>query len=233
MSPLTFRAEARPFPRWMGPFSPARGNHSGFRFSGGRLGTWVDDDRGRNFWPVVESRGARALADLVLGTWQGGRVLFLPNGFVVKPLPGEEETGSRVLIGRCTGSIALERPDGTTFDLANPGAIEPGDLWPGPKTTGLECLIDERGGLSSTWYHPTRLGRDEVSEHLRGTDAALARGFRKARPGDSRGRVRITARGHVITNRQARDGAWATLYVGHIAPKAWNGWEQWILGRHA
>ena len=231
MSTFTFQPLARPFPRWMGAFSPARGRRSGFRFHQGRLGTWVGDESDKSFWAVADGHGARTIAALVRGEWGGGRVLFLPNGFVVKPLQSDDEVGSRALIGRFHGAIVLERPGQSRFDLGQPGAVRPGILWPGPTTTGLECAIQSDGALVCSWYHPTQSGRDEVSEPLRGPDRSLAAGFRAARPGVAGGRVRITANGHVITNRQELDGAWASIYVGYVDPGSWAGWEHWIERR--
>ncbi len=227
MSSLVFEAEDRPFPQWLGPFSPARGNYSGFRFHDGRFGTWVEERDTRTFWAVADGRGERGIAKLVREEWGGGRVLFLPNGLVVKPLPGNEEVGRRVLIGQFSGTIVLEGPDGSRFNLSEPGRLRPGDPWPGPKTTGLECAIDPSGSLTCCWYHPTDWGRDTVSEQLRGPDRTLAAGFRKARPHDMGGRVRITAHGHVITNRQV-GGAWAAYYVGHVDTNSWADWDPWI-----
>src|ERR1700730_17051381 len=108
MRSFTFKTESTPFPRWLGPFSPARGTRSGFRFHQGLLGTWVSDDEGMSFWPIVDSQGARDITILVRGEWGGGRVLFLPNGFVVKPLQADDEIGQRALIGRWRGAIVLE-----------------------------------------------------------------------------------------------------------------------------
>jgi len=227
MSTFTFDPFPRPFPRWMGPFSPARGTRSGFRFHEGRLGTWVGAAFGIGFWPVADGLGARTLAKLVREEWGGGRVLFLPNGFVVKPLQTDDEIGKRALIGRFHGPIVFERQSKSTFDLSKPGAIRPGDLWTGPTTTGLECVMQADGSLSCSWYHPTRLGRDEVTQSLRGPDPSLATGFRAARSGDTGGRVRITANGHVITNRQ-ENSTWLSVYIGWIDPGAWKHWEKWI-----
>jgi hypothetical protein len=228
MSPFAFIPEPGPFPRWMGPFSPSRGKYSGFRFHQGRLGTWVGDDSGKSFWPVADSQGARDIAALVKGKWGGGRVLFLPNGFVVKPLQENDEVGQRALIGRFHGAILLERPGQTTFDLSKPGDLRPGDRWPGPMTTGLECVIQTNGSLICTWYHPTRFGRDEVSDILLGPDRLLAAGFRDARPGVAGGRVRITANGNVITNRQENSEVWVAIFVGWVDPKSLTDWKSWI-----
>ncbi len=228
MTPLEFEPQTRPFPRWMGPYSPARGTSCGFRFHGDRLGTWVDSEAGRFFWGLASSPGSRVITDLVLGEWGGGRVLFLPNGFVVKPLQGDDEVGRRALIGRFRGSIELQRAGDTNFDLAHPPGTVPGRAWNGPSTTGLECILDREGMLACTWYHPTEWGRNEVRELLRLPDPVLAAGFRMARRGQSGGRVRVTAHGHVITNRETRPGTWVCMYAGRIEPSSLAGWDRWI-----
>lgn len=224
MIPFEFKPLLRPFPRWMGPFSPSRGKKSGFRVQREEIRAW--DDEG-TFWPVVECLGVKSIIRIVKFYWKGGRVLFLPNGFVVKPLQEDDEVGQRVLIGRFRGSILLKRPKGSDFDMSRPGNLKPGDPWPGPKTTGLECIIDGTGTLNCSWYHPIRLGREDVFEKLRGQDCALAEGFRAARPNHTGGRVRITANGHVITNREEWAG-WVSTYVGFVDPGSWAGWEHWI-----
>jgi hypothetical protein len=233
MTTLSFALERRPFPRWWGPFSPARGTYSGFRFHQRRLGTWVENERGREFRPLLNSPGAMALARTVLDEWDGGRVLLLPNGLVIKPLQGDHEVGRRVVISRFQGAVVLERLKGGVFDLSNPGQIAPGAPWPGPKTTGLECAIQPDGSLASNWYHPTMTGHDEVRESLHAPDLSLGSGFRRARPNDRGGRVRVTANGHVITNRQEWDGGWVSLYVGRIPPSSWPHRNQWIGGEHS
>ena len=158
----------------------------------------------------------------------GGRVLFLPNGFVVKPLQDDSEKGNRVLIGCFHGAIMLERPGQSDFDLSKSYALRPGDLWPGPTTTGLECAMQADGSLQCSWYHPSRFGRDEVSQVLRGPDRSLAEGFRAARSDASGGRVRITAGGHIITNRQESNDTWASIFVGLIDPRSFKDWKMWI-----
>lgn len=228
MTTFSFVVERRPFSRWLGPFSPARGTYSGFRFHQRRLGTWVDSEQGCQFWPLIHSPGAELLSRTVLDEWRGGRILLLPSGLVIKPLQGDHEVGRRVLIGRFRGAVVLKRPEGGVFDLSNPGQLAPGAPWPGPRTTGLECTIQPDGSLVCNWYHPTSAGRDEVQECLHQPDRSLASGFRKSRPSDSIGRVRVTANGHVITNRQERDGTWVSLYVGRICPDSWPNRKEWI-----
>lgn len=228
MTSFTFEPEPRPFPRWLGPFSPARGTRSGFRFAYGRLGTWVELPQHREFWVLVDSPGVRGLEALVLNEWRGGRVLLLPNGFVVKPLQGDHEVGRRALIGRFRGPVVLERPDGSLFDLADPGQLDAGDNWAGPKTTGLECTTQADGSLEATWYHPSEFGREVVQEQLFGPTADIATGFRKARPGVLGGRVRVTANGQVITNREEPNGTWQARYVGRVGLPQWSRRSEWI-----
>ena len=91
MSGFTFHPMSQPFPQWLGPFSPARGTRSGFRFHREKLGTWVGNDSEMSFWPIIDCGGAREIAKLVRNKWGGGRVLFLPNGFAVKPLQNDDE----------------------------------------------------------------------------------------------------------------------------------------------
>jgi hypothetical protein len=79
-----------------------------------------------------------------------------------------------------------------------------------------------------SWYHPTRFGREEVSRVLRGRDQELAAGFRAARPGEASGRVRITASGFVITNRQENNAVWKSIFVGRIDPASLGNWDSWI-----
>jgi hypothetical protein len=92
----------------------------------------------------------------------------------------------------------------------------------------LECALQPDGALVCTWYHPTAYGRDEISHQLRGPDGSLVSGFRRARPGDTGGRVRITANGRVITNRQLQNGDWVSMYVGQIDRSEWADWSMWI-----
>ncbi len=224
---FTFQAEKRPFPRWWGPFSPARGTRSGFRFCRRQLGTYVSDARGNHFWPVVHSQGVQSLADLVLDIWGGGRVLLLSNGLVIKPLQESDEVGVRRLIGRFRGPVILQSPLTGLFDLSDPGCIRPGELWRGPTTTGLECVMRRDGSLRCNWYHPSEFGRDEVDTQIAGPNSKLAEGFCRARPGQDAGRVRITANGHIITNRKiCRD--WRTMYVGYIPPDSLPFNRDWI-----
>lgn len=224
---FSFEAAHRPFPRWWGPFSPARGNTRGFRFHDGRLGTWVEDEDSRSFWSVKRSAGVAKLEKLVLDSFRGGRVLLLPNGSVVKPLQTDAERGRRAYLGEFSGDVVLERGDGGLFSLESPGRLKPGDRWPGPSTTGLECTIKADGSLECSWYHPTEHGRDTETKRMAPPSTVLAQGFRAARPGVSAGRVRVTAKGHVITNRQVR-GQWQCFWVGRVAIDKWPWLDEWI-----
>lgn len=227
MTPFTFTPAPRPFPRWMGPFSPSRGKKSGFRFHQCLLGTWVGDESELTFWSVANSQGGREIATLVRDQWGGGRVLLLANGFVVKPLQDWDEVGQRALIGRFRGAVVFDS-EGGRFDLSNPGTLRPGDVWPGPTTTGLECVMKSNGSLECNWYHPSQFGKETQTQVLRGVDRALGSGFQAARPGCDAGRVRITANGIIITNRQGHNGSWISIYVGRIDPGSLYHSNSWI-----
>lgn len=218
------------YPRWRGPYSPARGTKTGFRFSYRLFGSWLSEDVGLEFWPVRRSRGVEQLERSVLKRWRGGRVLLLPNGFAIKPLR-DEDVGKRVLLGLWSGQVVLHMADGGLFNLAKPPVECPGDVWRGPDHLGLECRLHSAdGSLLCKWTHPTREGALTVEANLRGADRKLAAGFRACRPGEAAGRVRITANGHVITKRQQSDGAWVALYVGYVPQEDWGDWSHWIMG---
>jgi hypothetical protein len=223
-----FTAFREPFPEWHGPYSPARGTTSGFRIRGGRLKTVVDTEDGREEWIVSQSIGARSLQELVCRQWIGGRVLLLPNGLVIKPSP--QGDGQCWVIGQIHGPVVLEAPDGSEFDLHDPGSLEAGDIWPGPTTTGIECVINgSTGALRAEIRIPTPTGCLRGDHEVVGPDGSLARGFKIARPGDHAGRVRVTANGHVITNRNQR-GHWECVYVGRINVAKWAHHQEWAYG---
>ena len=71
-----------------------------------------------------------------------------------------------------------------------------------------------------------------IRMQLHPADRQLASGFRLARPGESGGRVRVTANGFVVTNRQDRGLAWIPIYVGRIAPESWLHHQEWIGEHH-
>ena len=231
MTTFSFQPEQWPFPQWLGPYSPSRGTqNSGFRFHYQRLGTWVTGEDENEFWQIQDSPELRVLSQIVINNWGGGRVLFLPNGFVIKPLQ-ESDTGKRVLIGRFKGQVVLERPDGSIFNMSALGSISPGDPWPGPRTTGLECIILPNGALDCAWDQTTLYGSIQNRKQLFGPNYQLADGFRIARRGESQGRVRLTSNGHVITNRKIA-GDWLTNYVGKISTDAWPHEQNWIGNGH-
>jgi len=223
-----FKATTAPFHAWYGPYSPARGNNSGFRVQAGRLKTTVDSGDGWETWLVQASAGVSQLESLVRRHWGGGRLLLLPNGLVIKPSP--EGNRDRWVIGQFHGPVVLEKPDGGTFDLAAPGPLTPGDRWPGPSTTGLACVIDARTGtLRAESVVPTAEGLLQTTFEVWKADPVLARGFTLARPYEGRGRVRVTANGHVITNRQRR-GQWECVYVGFVDVAKWPHVADWADG---
>lgn len=225
-----FTPAPQPFARWVGPYSPARGRKSGFRFHKGRLGVWVPVDSLETFWTAESSPGARGLQQLVKDVWGQGRVLLLPDGKVIKPDP--EGDGTRYLIGRLRGAVVLERPNGTLFDLADARSLDGGAPWPGPSTTGIECKIDGKGRILCDWELPTERGKLCPTVQITGPDPDLAAGLRHARPGKSGARVRVQIGGAVITNGDENDDfgvVWRPRYVGRIDLRSWPRAADWIV----
>jgi hypothetical protein len=131
---MKFTPETSPFPYWVGPYTPARGSYSGFRIRGGMLGAWVSSEDGQSFCEVQQSDGVRRLTELVARHWSGGRLLFLPSGFVVKPLQNDDERGVRVVVGRYEGNF-LVRVGNNWLDFLAPSlGMEAGSIWDGIST---------------------------------------------------------------------------------------------------
>ncbi len=212
---MKFIPEKTPFPCWVGPYSPARGNNSGFRIRNGQLGAWIDSDAGGTFCVAHDTDGVLTLTKLVQNHWHGGRLLFLPDGTIVKPLQNEDETGLRV-VGRYEGGFKIQTGD-SVIDLSS-RSHSPGTEWPGLSAIGLECTIKSDGTLYTGW------------KRLSDSNLALIAGFKKARPDDSGGRVRVTVCGHVVTNKKTRDG-WKAFYVGKVEPSQFEKWDKWIQRR--
>ena len=225
MEELHFNPASPPFKFWLGPYSPRRGKNSGYTVRGssgnGILCTQVQDDNLQETWDVV-SNGVDQIVELVQRNFHGGGgISILPNGFVIKPLQDDQELGWRKIIGEIHGVVVLRKSDNSLFDFRDLNELKPGDVWEGPKTTGLECTIRANGSLDCTWSRQTQFGEKEVKEILRGKDLELRVGFHKARPNDSGGRVRVQASGHVFTNRQIGYEKWSAHYVGYIDPGTW------------
>jgi hypothetical protein len=228
MSELRIEVEKKPFERWLGPYSPARGIQHGLRFHGGELGVWQGDATGKEFWSVQRNTSVDRLTRAVIQTWGGGRLLFLPNGYIIKPLPGDDERGKRVLVGTFTGPLVTSTKSGDEFDFSDPPNTRAGARWDGPSTIGLECVMESDGSIRCDWYHPTDFGRMGDSMMLVGPSAARARSFRAARPGEVSGRVHFTPNGHVTTNFQIRPKVWEARYVCFVDPNDLDDWAHWI-----
>ncbi len=224
---MRFIPETEPFPYWDGPYSPSRGN-SGFRIKNGNLGAWVNTEEGREFCSVHVDEGVQSITKLVQRHWRGGRLLFLPTGLIVKPLQEEHEAGVRVVIGRYEGGLAMSTDSGLVDFSSN--TFIAGSEWPGPSTVGLECTISPNGSLQTFWQQPSDFGQEQYRESITGTNSSLIAGFKKGRPYDAGGRVRVTIGGHVITNRRQGDG-WQAVYVGKLDRAEFDNWDKWIQRR--
>jgi hypothetical protein len=229
MSELEVEMERKPFDRWLGPYSPARGIQHGLRFHAGQLGVWSSTATHKEFWTVQRNASVDRLTRAVVQTWGGGRLLFLPNGYIIKPLPGgEDERGKRVVVATFSGELVLEDSDGVEFNFAEPWNPSPGAEWGGPSTLGLECVLESDGSLRCDWYHPDEFGRMSDSCYIAGPSAARARSFKAARPGEASGRVHITPNGYVTTNHQVRRGVWETRFLCFVDPNDLEDWSHWV-----
>jgi len=225
---VRFFREREPFPYWLGPYSPSRGKYFGFRIKNGQLGAWIKKDCERSFCFVKKTQGVSDLATLVQNNWYGGRILFLPGGLIVKPLQNEDESGRRVVVGRYAGGFEILTENGIV-DLAL-GRYTSGSEWPGLGTIGLECVIDSTGALSTKWQRPSDYGQERYEERITSPNPTLIAGFKKARPYETSGRVRVTVCGHVTTNRKVQDD-WKTFYIGKIELSSFAKWDHWIQRR--
>lgn len=64
MSGIRIEVLRKPFDRWMGPYSAARGLRHGLRFHGGDLGVWVNGGSGSNFWTVLSNSSVERLSKI-------------------------------------------------------------------------------------------------------------------------------------------------------------------------
>ncbi len=223
---MNFAPYTTPFPSWLGPYTPARGTTSGFRVKNGKLGAWVYSDEGGQFWSANQTSGTERLEKLVKQHWRGGRIMFLPCGYVVKPLQDEDERGMRVVIGEYKGEFLLSYGR-EKIDFSQGSEFVPGSEWSGPKSIGLECTFRIDGSISTNWYQPSDFGREEYTERIAEADKEFISIFRRVRPYDSIGRVRLTIGGHVITNKET-PGGWKSFYVGRLDTSQFRDWERYL-----
>lgn len=216
-----------PFPYWLGPYTPARGNRSGFRVQSGHLVAWATSDDDHYLWRVEPTPGIVQLERVVREHWHGGRVLLLPNGLVIKPLAQDDERGRRVVIGQYTNRVKLNGPNRDVLDLTGLDYLRSGDEWPGPGTIGIECCIDSQGAISCKWYIPTEDGWESQRLEVSPANTSLEKGFRRVRPWATGGRVRVTGHGVVLTMRNTGYG-WKAHYVGRIDPATWPNDTSWM-----
>jgi len=226
---VKFTPYTKPFPFWYGPYSPARGNTTGFRIKYGKLGVWVYADKKRAFWLANQTSEMQGLAALVVQNWAGGRVLFLPCGYVAKPLQADIDRGKRVIIGEYSGEFSISGA-GNNIDFSQENILSPGSKWPGPTTIGLECIFDAGDGSFATrWYSPGNTGKPWVlyKRKIATANNQFVSTFRSVRPSDAKGRVRLTVGGHVITSVQSQ-GTWKCFYLGKIDTSQFRDWDQYL-----
>ncbi len=223
---MNFTPYQPPFPSWLGPYSPARGTKSGFRIKSGELGAWVHSDESAQFWLVGKTSGTRQLEKLVEQHWRGGRILFLPCGYVVKPLQDEDVRGERVVIGEYEGEFVLEG-EGKSIDFSRSNRFLCGSEWLGPSSIGLECTLRMHGSLVASWYYPSDFGQESRKESIANMSTEFISIFQRVRPYSGGARVRLTIGGHVITNKETDEG-WKAFYISRIDTSQFSNWGKYI-----
>ena len=217
-----------PFPMWLGPYSPRRGTYSGWRVNGGRLVATVYSRGRQENWQAVEDDGIKALCRHVSWHFGGGRVLILPSGHVVKP--DQEGWRQRYVIGSLCGIPRLHNASGGVFDMSGPKGISPGQMWPGPASTGIECVIRTKGQMTSNRVFDLGNGEEEEALQVVSSACHIWRAFREVRHANG-GRVRVTCLGVILTNhnhgsRHRPD--WSTHYLGTIDLDDWRHHNEWV-----
>lgn len=239
MSGFQFTPYPAPYPHWHGPYAVVLGQSNGMRVRRGAIEAHLLRDGYRETWVIDESPGARSLVAVVQAAYGGGRLLLLPNGAVIKPVPGCSD-GERRLLGHWWGTLTLVSPLGQRICTTeanmlvqppngSPRSLRPGDPWPAPSTTGLRCRIDASGALFAKTWQASRWGRSEVEYPVTAPDRLLSLCYRMAGGHGSGGSVRLLEGGHVVMPNHSMDGGLAR-YVGYIPPSCLPSISDWKNG---
>ena len=228
MSGFEYVGEKPPYRRWWGPYSAATGTTYGFRVREGKFGVWHRGDAGLEFWTAPETPAVLALIHDVQRAWRGGgRLLLLPNGYIVKPLQNDGDRNIRAFIGTFRGSLVVRGPRGECLNYSDPARVQPGEEWSWPNTTGLAAVMQEDGALRCSWVHPDDSGKLKTECLITGANAKLYAGFRLRRI-ESTGRVHIHPGGHVTQNCDIGFGNWRCRYVGRLGLGKLDDWSGWV-----
>ena len=228
-----------PYPLWHGPYAVVPGRSNGMRVRRGAIEAQLWRNGYCETWVIDDSPGARSLVALVQASYGGGRLLLLPNGAVIKPVPRSSE-GERRLLGHWWGSLTLVSPFGQRICTTeanvlaharsdSPRSIRPGDPWPGPATTGLRCRLDPSGSLFARTWQASQWGRTEVEYPIAAANSLLSMCYRLAGGHGSGGSVRLLEGGHVVMPYHDTDGGMAR-YVGYVLPSSLPSISDWKNG---
>jgi len=219
---MNFRPYQPPFHQWMGPYTPATGFTSGFRVLQNSLGCHEVDDSSQFFCTAEESPGVRYLIDHVRTHFGGGRVLFLPNGLVIKPCNRGYDVGRRVVIGEYSGDLRIFTSEGFR-NFSDEQIQNPGTRWYGPQTIGLAIILEPRGCGYIKWNLSNRYYDEEHREPFDWIGSQVVESYQRVK--GRTGRVRISVNGHAFT--KVEEGTrWQTYYLG-IADSEFVNWQQW------
>ena len=200
-----------PIPYWSGPYSPAAGKMTGMRVRKGYAGAWCDTIVGLKFFHFEKSNGADSLSSLVKVNFNdGGRIVILPNGYVIKPENDKVKVGYQRLIGKIKGEITIPQIY-ENFVLGPTSKFEAGSKWKGPHGGAIRCTIKDDGSIHTKWSVPNDKGASEYKKQLTGPNLTLLSQVESIEKKiGAKGRVYYWYGGHLTT-------ADHQLYIGKVA----------------
>ena len=212
--------QQKSFPYWKGPYSPARGVDTGIKVKDGEIGAWCYSSNNLEFFSFEQSPGSKELKKCVSKNFGGGgRIVILPNGFVIKPLA--DETGYRKLIGKIEGEIEISLDSGI-FSFGPNVTLKSGSIWKGPYGGGLECKVLEDGSIMSSSKEPHELGKIEAEFQLTGANPTFFNQVEqiKKKLGDF-GRLHFWYGGHLTAPEHQ-------VYIGCVKTNVFDTEKVWI-----
>ena len=211
-----------PIPYWTGPYSPAAGVKTGTKVKFGYAGAWCDTKVGLKFRTFEKSEGADLLSKLVINEFNGGgRIVILPNGYVLKPENDDDAVGYQRLIGKIEGDIIFPLIK-ENFKLGPAIEFELGSKWEGPLGGAVKCTVGDDGAIHTSWSVPCETGAKEYHKQLTEPNIALTGQINeiKRKYGDF-GRIYYWYGGHLTTAKHER-------YIGKVNCNSLDSKTEWF-----